>query len=191
MEILILGLFLFLGTHSISMLKPRWREMMVARLGLPAWQGLYSLVSLLGFGLMIWGYGLARQHPLPIYQPALWLSHLSLLLMLPVFPLLIATHLPGHIQRWAKHPTLLATMLWALAHLLANGNLGDLLLFGGFLSWAILDRLSLRQRVGAAVRTAPDSPYNDFIAVLMGLALYGLFIVWLHEWMMGLAPIIR
>ena len=121
---LVVGLVIFLGIHSVSIVARPWRDAMVARLGAGTWKGLYSLVALLGFVLMIGGYSAARLEPSLLYVPPVGLRHLAGLLMLPVFPLLFATYLPGRLKRWAKHPMLVAVKLWALAHLLANGMLG-------------------------------------------------------------------
>lgn len=189
MALLILGLVLFLGTHSISMLRPALREQAIARLGLMPWQGIYALLSLTGLVLVGWGYDLAREAPLVLYTPPSWLRHINLLLMLPVFPLLFAAYLPGRIQSTVKHPMLLAVKIWAFAHLLANGTLADVLLFSAFLGWAVSERISLRHRAGPPVQGAPPSRVNDAIALLGGLGLYLLFMFWLHRALMGVAPI--
>jgi uncharacterized membrane protein len=186
---LILGLIVFLGVHSVSIVAPAWRDAMQARLGEGPWKGLYSVVSAFGFVLIVIGYGMARQQPVVIYTPPLWLRHLSLLLLVPIFPLLLAPYLPGRIKTATKHPMLLATKLWALAHLLANGNLADVLLFGGFLAWAVADRLSMRHRQQRAVPGAKASPLNDAIVVLGGLALYALFLFEAHAWLFGVSPL--
>jgi uncharacterized membrane protein len=164
---------------------------MVAKLGMQAWQGLYSLVAIAGLVLVIWGYGLARVDPVALYTPPLWLRHLAVLLLLPVFPLLLATYLPGRIQTATRHPTLVATKLWAAGHLLANGMLADVLLFGTFLVWAVADRISLKRRAQRPVPGAPASKFNDLIAVLLGLALYAAFLFWLHTWLIGVPPLDR
>ena len=153
--ILVLGLLLFLGAHSVSIVKPGLRGQFIGQFGQNAWQGAFGLVALSGFLLILWGYGLARQDPIILYTPPTWLRHINLLLMLGVFPLLLATYFPGRIQSAVGHPTLLAVKLWAFGHLLANGALADLLLFGGFLAWAIADRLSLRYRTALPVQGAP------------------------------------
>lgn len=189
MGTLILGLALFLGVHSVGIFAPAWRDRMVARLGEIPWKGLYSAVSLVGFALIVWGYGLARQHPLGFYSPPVWIRHLALLLMVPVFPLLFATYLPGRIQSAVKHPMLTAVKLWAFTHLLVNGNLGDVVLFGSFLAWAVADRISLKRRVPSAVPGAPPGKANDLIAVVGGLALYGAFVAVLHSWLIGVSPL--
>jgi uncharacterized membrane protein len=189
MTLLILGLVLFLGVHSVSVFAPAWRDAQVARRGEGAWKGGYTLISLVGFVLLVYGYGLARQAPVVLYTPPAALRHVALLLMLPVFVLLLAVYLPGRIKSAAKHPMLLATKLWATAHLLANGNLADVLLFGGFLAWAVADRISLKRRATRAVPAAPAGPMNDVIAVVGGLAIYALFLFWAHAWLIGVRPL--
>jgi uncharacterized membrane protein len=185
MQQLILGLIVFLGIHSISIIAPSARDRWAAALGANAWRGLYSLVSLAGFVLLVHGYGIARQEPVLLYAPPLWLRHVALVLMLPVFPLLFATYLPGRIKAAVKHPMLTAVKTWALAHLLANGMLADVLLFGGFLAWAVADRISMKRRVPRPISTAAPSPWNDVIAVVGGLAVYALVVLWLHRVAIG------
>ena len=189
MSFLIIGLVLFLGIHSVSVFAPAWRDQQVAQRGEGAWKGLYAIVSLIGFGLLVYGYGVARQSPVVLYTPPTALRHLTLLLMLPVFSLLLAAYLPGRIKTAAKHPMLLATKLWALSHLLVNGNLADVLLFGGFLAWAVADRISLKRRVARAVPGAPAGAMNDVIVVAGGLALYIVFLLWAHRWLIGVSPV--
>ena len=189
MSVLILGLVLFFATHSVSIINVSWRDRMVAKMGLSAWQGLYSVVALSGLVLIVWGYGLARMDPVVIYQPPIWLRHVALLLLVFVFPLLVATYFPGRIQRAAKHPMLAATKIWAFAHLLANGMLADVLLFGAFLAWAVVDRISVKRRQPSPVPGAPPSKLNDVIAIVVGLALYAGFVLWLHAWLFGVAPL--
>jgi uncharacterized membrane protein len=187
---LILGLVIFLGVHSTEIVSPTFRSRAVARLGEGPYKGIYSLLSIIGFVLLIWGYGLARQNPVLVYAPPIWMRHLTLLLMLPVFPLLLAAYLPGRIKAAMKHPMLAAVKLWALSHLLANGMLADLLLFGGFLIWAVADRISLKRR--AVLRPLPGPPpgkANDVIAVVGGLALYVVFVFWLHTKLIGVPPL--
>ncbi|WP_332744711.1 NnrU family protein [Hydrogenophaga sp.] len=192
MLLLILGLVLFLGVHSVSIVSPDGRHRLVKQLGEGPWKGLYSLVSLAGFVLIVVGYGAAREAPVLLYTVPNGLRHLAAVLMLPVFVLLLAAYLPGRIQRAAKHPMLLAVKLWALAHLLANGTLADVLLFGGFLAWAVVDRISVKKRAAAGLlRPGPVLPggkANDAIALVGGLAIYGLFVVWAHAWLIGVRP---
>jgi uncharacterized membrane protein len=190
MPLLIAGLVLFLGVHSVAIVAPSFRTRTIQRMGEGAWKGLYALISLAGFVLICYGFGLARQAPVVLYSPPAWLRHLALLVMLPVFPLLIAAYLPGRIKTAAKHPMLAAVKFWAFAHLLANGSLADVLLFGGFLAWAVVDRISVKRRATPQVlRTAPPGPWNDAIAVVLGLAVYALLIGWAHVRLFGVSPL--
>lgn len=184
---LVVGLVIFLGIHSVSIVARSWRDAMVARLGAGTWKGLYSLVALLGFVLMIGGYSAARLEPSLLYVPPVGLRHMAGLLMLPVFPLLFATYLPGRLKRWAKHPMLVAVKLWALAHLLANGMLADVLLFGSLLVWAVLDRISVKRR-GEALPVAEGKILNDVLAIVLGLAVYGVFVMGGHLMLFGVSP---
>jgi uncharacterized membrane protein len=193
---LILGLVLFLGVHCVSIVSPDGRNRLVARWGEWTFKGLYSLVSLAGFLLIIWGYGLSREAPVMLYAMPGGFRHLAALLMLPVFVLLFAAYLPGRIQRAAKHPMLLAVKLWALAHLLAQsvtgGSLADVLLFGGFLAWAVADRISLKRRAAAgglrAVPALPAGRANDLLAITGGIAVYLAIVFWLHAAWFGVRP---
>lgn len=191
MSVLIVGLVIFFGAHSVSIVNRDFRDRMRARLGEMPWKGLYSLVSLAGFVLMVWGYGLARAEPVVLYVPPLWMRYVAVVLLVPVFPLLVAAYLPSRIGAAARHPMLLATKLWALAHLMANGMLADLLLFGAFLVWAIADRIAVKRRAAPAAAAPPASLANDVVAVVAGLAIYLAFALWLHAWLFGVAPIAR
>ncbi|MBX3610801.1 MAG: NnrU family protein [Hydrogenophaga sp.] len=192
MQLLILGLLLFLGIHSVSIMAPRGRDALAQRLGEGAWKGLYTLVALAGFGLIVAGYSAARQDPVLLWTPPAAMRHVAATLMLPVFVLLLAAYLPGRIQRATRHPMLVATKLWALAHLLANGTLADVLLFGGFLVWAVADRISIKRReaagLGRSVRAASPRASNDAIAVVGGLVLYAVFAFWAHGFLIGVRP---
>jgi len=185
MTMLVTGLIIFLAVHSVSIVSDRWRNRMAQRLGELAWMGLYSLVAFLGLILIVHGYGIARLDPVVLYAPPTWLRQLAAVLMLPVFPLLFAAYLPGRIRTATRHPMLAATKLWATAHLLANGALADLLLFGGFLAWAIADRISLKYRVPRPVPGVPPTGFNDVIAIVLGLALYAAFAFQLHARLIG------
>ncbi|PCE22641.1 NnrU family protein [Paraburkholderia acidicola] len=190
MLILIAGLVIFLGIHSISIVAPRWRDAQVARMGANPWRGLYSLVSIVSLAAVIYGYGIARRAPVMLYVPPVALQHLTLLLMLPVFPLLIATYVPGRVKRIARHPMLLAVILWAAAHLLANGTLNDVLLFGAFLVWAVADLISAGRRPNVrAVPSVPASAVNDVIVVVAGLGLYAFTVMSAHVHVIGVAPL--
>ena len=192
MIVFIVGLFLFLGIHSASIVAPGWRNAQAARRGEGAWKGIYSIVSAAGLVLLVVGYGMARREPVVLYTPPVALRHLALLIMVPVFPLLFAAYLPGRIRSAAKHPFLLATKLWATAHLLANGTLVDVLLFGGFLVWAVADRISVKRRSVAEAHDAPAPPpraMNDAITLVGGLATYVVIVFWAHRWLIGVSPL--
>jgi uncharacterized membrane protein len=189
MTLLIAGLILFLGMHSIAIFASDWRDRTHAQMGDRPWKALYSVISIAGFVMLVWGYGAARLEPVVLYSPPYWTRYVAAVLMLPVFPLLLAAYLPGRIKTAAKHPMLAAVKFWALAHLIANGMLADVLLFGGFLAWAVADRISFKRRQQRPIRTAPAKPFNDAIAVVAGLALYALFMSYLHVRWIGVAPI--
>lgn len=190
MLVLLLGLIVFLGGHSVRIFAPQFRVRMVAKLGEGPWKGIVTLVSVVGLVLIVWGYGMARADPLVVWQPPIWTRHLALLLMVPVFVLIAAAYLPGRIKAALKHPMLVGVKLWAVAHLLANGTLADIVLFGGFLVWAVADRISLKRREGAPPLTVSRaSPLNDVAAVVIGLAVYALFLLYLHRVLFGAAPL--
>ncbi|MEL7370964.1 MAG: NnrU family protein [Myxococcota bacterium] len=188
MTLFIVGIAVFLGIHSLAIFAPGLRRGLIARIGEGGFKGLYSVVSLVGFLAIIWGYGDAKAATPVLYTPPTGLRHLVLLLMIPVFPLLLATYLPGRIKAAVKHPMLTAVKTWGLSHLLANGTLADVLLFGGFLAWAVIDRISLKRR-GPAVAPTPGPIINDIIAVVVGLGLYVAFIMGIHQYLFGVAPI--
>ncbi|MDH3452256.1 MAG: NnrU family protein [Gammaproteobacteria bacterium] len=188
MGALILGLAIFFAAHSVSIVNREFRNRAIAKLGEMPWKGVYSLISLVGFVLIVWGYGAARAEPILLYMPPLWLRYVALVLLLPVFPLLIAAYLPSRISVVAKHPMLLAAKLWAVAHLLTNGMLADVLLFGAFLAWAVADRIAVKRREPATEAAAPSSPANDIIVSVAGVAVYLAFVLWLHAWLFGVAP---
>ncbi len=189
MAILIVGIVIFFAIHSVSIINAPWRDRTAARIGDWPWKGLYALVSLAGFVLIVWGYGLAREVPLNLYFPPAWLRHVSLVLLVLVFPLLLAAYLPGRIRSVTRHPMLTATKVWAFAHLLANGTLADVVLFGSFLAWAVVDRISLKRRAPRPIPSAPPSAFNDMIAIVAGLALYAVFLMGLHVWLIGVSPL--
>ncbi len=189
MGIFLLGLLLFLGIHSVSIVNEPWRDRMVKKIGEWPWKVVYSLVSIFGFILIIWGYGVVRGDTVTLYTPPLWLQHISLFLLLPVFPLLVAAYFPGRIKAATKHPMLLSTMLWAIAHLLTTGSLLNVTLFGSFLAWAVWDRISVEHRLSRPIPGAPTSNYNDIIACVIGLGHYFVFVFRLHVILVGVSPL--
>src|SRR6202030_4023771 len=188
MAVFIAGLVLFLGVHSVAIFAPELRTRALGRWGEGVWKAGYGLTSLIGFALLVYGFGVARQSPVVLYVPPHWMRHVTMLLMLPVFPLILAAYLPGRIKTAAKHPMLAAVKFWAFGHLLANGLLADVLLFGGFLAWAVADRSSLQRRT-QTIHNAPPRRLHDLIAVVLGLALYALFIGWAHVRLFGVSPL--
>lgn len=188
---LIAGLVLFLGAHSISVVVPSWRDRIVGRIGSRPWQGIYALISILGLILIIRGYADVRNQTPLLYVPPRWVNAITTTLMLPVFPLLLATFLPGGLKTAARHPTLVAVKLWAFAHLLANGSLADVVLFGSVLIWAVVDRSSLKRRPARTALAMPPGPWNDVIAVVGGLMIYALMLQWGHAWLIGMPLVLR
>ena len=193
MALLILGLILFLGTHSVRIFAEGWRSAQIARRGEGAWKGLYTVVSIVGFGLILWGYGQARAEPVALWAPQLWARHLAALLMLFAFILLAAAYVPKNgIKSWLHHPMVLSVKVWALAHLLANHTLADLLLFGSFLVWAVLDFRAARQRDRAANTVYPRGTVaGTLITVVVGVVAWAVFAFWAHAWLFGVSPMGR
>ena len=191
MLMLLAGLIVFFVPHSVALVAPGWRNRMLMHLRAGSWKGVYSLISAAGLALMVLGFAQARGTPIVLYRSPAWLHYVTWLMMLPVFPLLLAAYLPGRIKTAAKHPMLAAVKIWATAHLLVNGTLADVLLFGSFLIWAVAVRVSLKRRVPAPVPAAPPSRYNDLIALLLGLGLYALFIYRLHALLIGVPLLSR
>ena len=187
MSQLVLGLVLFLGMHSISIFAEGFRDRMAAK-SLLGWRAFYSLISLAGFILVVRGYADARLDPTILYAPPVWLKHLASLLLLPVFVLFLAPYLPGRIKTATRHPQLVAVKLWALAHLLVNGTLADVVLFGSFLAWAVVDRISFKRRTPRTVTPVKASGMNDVILIVFGLAAYAGFALWAHAAWIGIAP---
>lgn len=189
MTTLIVGLLMFLGAHSVSVLADAWRNAMVHRLGEGTWKGVYSLVSAVGMGLIVYGYSVARTSPVVLYVPPPGLRHVSFLVMLPVFPLLFAVYLPGRIKSATRHPMLVGTLLWGVGHLLVNGMAADVALFGGVALWALLDLLSFTRRTARPLQTAPAGPFNDVIVVVGGLVTYAVILMWAHRALIGVSPL--
>ncbi len=191
MSYLIVGLILFLGVHSVRIVADDWRTKTIERLGLMPWKGIYSVASLIGLALLVWGFGLARQEPVQLWGPPLAMRHLAALLTLVSFVLLAAAYVPDNsIKAKLHHPMVLAAKVWALAHLLANGSLAHVLLFGSFLLWAILDFSAARRRDRAAAASyAPGRAGATAITVIVGLIGWVVFALWLHGWLIGVRPL--
>lgn len=182
MLILLLGLILFLGTHSIRVVADDWRANQIAAYGEIPWKAAYSVLSLLGLVIAIYGYGLTRVDAIWVWTPPTWTAHLIALVMIPAFILLFAAYGPANrIRNAIGHPMLLAVALWALAHLMANGRLGDLVFFGAFLAWAGVTFVSARER-DRRQATPPAEPkrLGDAWAIVGGLIGYIIFALFLH-----------
>jgi len=184
---LLLGLVLFFGMHSMSIVALPLRDKLAAKSEI-GWKLLYSLVSLLGIVLMVKGYADLRLAPTILYTSPVWLRYVAAILLLPIFVLSLAPYFSGRINCVVKHPQLLALQVWALAHLLVNGTIADALLFGSFLLWAVMDRISMTRRHSRSVLGMPQSGANDIILIVAGLALYAVFVFGFHEVLFGVRP---
>lgn len=192
MLLLILSLVLLLGTHSLQIVAPAFRNRMISRMGEGAWKGIYSLVSIVEVAFVAYAFDQARQVTGVLYSPPIWTSHIALTLMVFSMICLVASILPaGHIATKTKHPLVLAVKIWALAHLLANGETSSVLLFVSILAWGVVMRISLKRRARAGeVVTRPFvSARYDIVAVVLGIALWAAFIWKLHEWLIGVQPL--
>ena len=192
MALLILSIILFLGLHSIRVFASGWRNSMIARLGLKGWRGIYSVLSIITFVLLAYSFAQSRWVSPILYVPPVFMTHIMFTLMLISIILLVASALPaGKIVVWVKHPMVTAVKVWAFAHLLANGGLNDVLLFGSFLAWAVLVRISLkrRQRAGETVTRPFVSVKWDIAAIVIGIILYGAIVMYLHEALIGVSPL--
>lgn len=193
MLFLALCLALFLLTHLLKVVAPQFRARMIASMGEGPFKGVYSLVSLITLGLVIYAFGEARQETGMVWYPPVWTSHLAVTLMLPAMICLIASLIPaGHIAVKTKHPLILSVKIWALAHLLANGEASSILLFASFLAWGVVMRISLKRRERAGEKVVRDfvSGRYDLVAIVGGIVLWGAFILKLHEWLIGVQPIV-
>jgi uncharacterized membrane protein len=190
MRQLLLGLVLFFGMHSMSIAALPLRDKLAAKSEL-GWKSLYGVISLIGIVLMARGYADLRQVPTLLYVSPGWLRHVAAVLLLPTFVLFLAPYFPGRIKSAIKHPQLVAVIIWALAHLLVNGTLADMLLFGAFLLWAVADRISMKSRIARPIPGAPESRANDVVVVAVGLTLYAATVFWLHEMLFGVRPFVQ
>lgn len=194
---LVLGLLLFLGVHSTRVVAEDWRGRQLARWGERGWKGAVALVSLVGFVLLIWGYGQARQAPVLLWQPPRGMNHLAALLTLVAFILLVAAYVPRNaIRARLRHPMVLSVKIWALAHLLANGTLAAVVLFGAFLIWAVVDFRAARQRDRASALQGeagaaplPSSALATALTVVIGAVAWAGFAFWAHGAWIGVRPL--
>ena len=204
---LILGLILFLGAHSVRIWADGWRNQTIEAYGEKAFKGVYALVSILGFYLLVVGYGEARLQTVALWNPPIFTKHISLLLMLFSSILLMATYIPrNHFKMRLGHPMVLSVKVWALSHLLANGYLADLVLFGSFLIWAVLNFRSARARDRALLLNLNDAEdpaaepltesestnqpklLSTIITLVGGMAIWALITFVLHAKIVGVSP---
>ncbi|MFI4941326.1 MAG: NnrU family protein [Burkholderiales bacterium] len=190
MIFLVLGLMLFLGAHSVRIFADEWRAAQLERLGEMRWKMFYTLVSVAGFGLIIWGFGLARSAPVVLWVPPVWTRHFAAAMMLLSFILLVAAYVPGnHFKAKIGHPMVAGVKVWALAHLAANGTLADVVLFGAFLIWSIACFATARRRDRAAGVSYPASGIGrDLLVVGIGVPAWALFAAFGHQWLIGVKP---
>lgn len=204
---LILGLILFLGAHSVRIWADGWRDQTIEAYGEKAFKGVYALVSILGFYLLVVGYGEARLQTVALWNPPIFTKHISMLLMLLSSILLVATYIPrNHFKMRLGHPMVLSVKVWALSHLLANGNLADLVLFGSFLIWAVLNFRSARARdralllnlnvteeaAGESIAESESAHQpkllSSIITLVGGIAIWALITFVLHAKIVGVSP---
>jgi len=188
MTLLIIGIIVMIGIHLVPAF-PDERERLIEHFGTNGYRLLFSVLATLGLVLLVWGF--ARAPVIQIWSPPYWTRYVAMVLMLPVFILLIAAYLPGEIKAKVKHPFLVAIKTWALAHLIANGDLASIILFGSFLAYAVFDRIALKRRAATGIVTVPETgpARNDAISVVGGLLLYAAFLVWLHPLLIGTSPL--
>jgi len=188
---LLLGLVVFLGVHSTRVFADDWRTRMVARIGEKPWKGLYSVLSVAGFVLLVWGYGQARQEPVVVWTPPRGMSHLAALLTLFSFVMLAAAYVPANgIKARLKHPMVLGVKVWAFAHLMSNGTLADILLFGAFLAWSVLlFRASRRRDRTSGTIYPPGTAAGTWFTLVAGVAAWVGFAFWGHAHLIGVSPL--
>jgi uncharacterized membrane protein len=186
LAILVVGLALFLGVHTLTALR-QTRQDLIDRLGPGTYKALYSVVSLIGVVLAGYGFGLYRATGwIDVWYPPVWMRHLAVLLVWPAIVFMVAAYSPGRIKVALKHPFLVGVKLWALAHLLANGDLGSIVLFGAILAWAVFDRISLKRRTDPGAPPIPvGGPQNDVIAVAAGTIVYIVLALYFHPYVVG------
>lgn len=190
MVFFIVGIILFLGSHSVRIFAEPWRTRMIHQLGERKWKGIYTLISFFGFLLLIIGYAQARHNATIIWQPPIFLTHIAVLLNLFTF-ILLASSAPNNnaIRLKLKHPMILGVKIWALAHLLANGTLIDLILFGSFLIWAVLDYRSAKNRPSPIEKNQVTSLKATITAIFLGVTVWLAFLLGLHQWLIGVSPL--
>ena len=191
MAYLILGLVLFLGVHSVRIVADGWRTQTMARLGEGPYKGIYTVISLVGLGLIIWGFGVARETPTMLWMPPRGMRHAAALLTLIAFVFLAAAYVPRNaIKARLHHPMVLAVKTWALAHLLSNGSLAHVILFGSFLAWGVANFIAARKRDRALGTRYPAGNFaGTATTVVVGVAAWVVVALWLHGALIGIRPL--
>lgn len=193
MILLAISLVLFLGLHLIRVVAPGFRQSMIERLGKPLWMGIHGVASILTLAFVAYAFAVARSQPIGmLYNPPAGMAHLTVTLMLIAVICFVAGFLPaGHIRTKTKHPIVLSVKIWALAHLLSNGEAYSVLLFVAFLAWGVILRISLKRRQRRGEITLPVfvSAKYDVYAIVIGVIVWALTIWRLHEWLIGVAPL--
>ena len=192
MLVLVIGLLVFFTIHLVPT-NLDLKNGLIARFGARGYQGLFAVFSIIGLALIILGFHKLQLHPGKneiLWDPPIWTRHIALALMLPAMIALVASFIPSHIHAALKHPMLVAVKLWALAHLLANGDLASLVLFGSFLAFAVYDRIALKRRGDLGSLARGSGPWiNDVVVVVLGIALYAAMVLYLHELLIGVSPL--
>lgn len=192
MTYLLLGLILFLGPHSVRIVAEGWRMRIIARIGHPVWKGIYSLLSIAGFVLLVWGYGQARHESMVLYHAPVFTRYIAALLMLVSLVLVAAAYVPrNHIRSALGHPMVAGVKVWAFAHLISNGRLVDVILFGVFLAWAVAAFIAARRRDRAAAAIyPPGDELLTMLAVVAGVGAWAVLVSGLHLWLIGVPPFV-
>ncbi|MEG1832340.1 MAG: NnrU family protein [Burkholderiaceae bacterium] len=193
MNLLVIGLVLFLGVHSVRIVADTWRRHTISRIGLGAWKAAYALLALAGLVLIVLGWQAARTAPQVLWMAPVWMKHAAALLTLIAFVLVAAAYVPGNsIKAAVGHPMVTGVKVWALAHVFVNGTLAGTVLFGAFLVWSIVDYVACRRRDRRDGVTYPRGPIlRTVIAVVLGVVAWAAFAFWLHPMLIGVAPMGR
>ena len=193
MLVLVIGLVLFFAIHLVPA-QVELRNGLVSRFGENGYKAIFAVVSLLGLTLIVVGFAKLQMHPgknPQLWVPPMWTRHIAVALMLPAMIALVAAYVPSRIHTMLKHPMLVAIKIWALAHLLANGDLASLVLFGSFLAFAVYDRISVKRRHAMGPIGDSSGPwFNDAIVVGLGCVLYAAILLWLHQLIIGVSPLV-
>ena len=192
LAVMIIGLAVFFGAHTLTTMRAQ-RAALIARTGEVTYKVVFSLVSLIGIALIAYGFARYRAAGMiDVWDPPRWLRHVNNLLLWPAFVCIAAAYIPGDIKRVLKHPMLVGIKLWAFGHLLANGDLGSIILFGSFLAWAVYDRITLKRRTDPG---APDFGLGgrdcDTLAVVVGTLVYLALGFWFHPYVIGIPAFVR